>query len=154
MESQIDWDLLFKTVIAMALASVIGFERELRKKPAGLRTHMFVGGAAALLVVLSELIVGRFAELMPNATQADPIRVFEVIVVGVSFIGAGTIVQREQADRIEGLTTAASLLMVAAIGIAVALDQALLAAVVTAVVVVVAVVLRLFEREALGNDKD
>ena len=141
-----EWDLLWKTLIAMGLAGAVGFERELRQKPAGLRTHMFVGGAAALMVVLSELIVERFAATMGDAIMADPIRVFEAILVGVSFIGAGTIVQREAADRIEGLTTAASLLMVAGIGVAVALDQTLLGAIVTATVLVVGVGLRYVEK--------
>ena len=149
----IEWDLLWKTLIAMGLAGAVGFERELQEKPAGLRTHMFVAGASALMVVLSELIVTRFAEAVPDAVRADPIRVFEAIVVGVSFIGAGTIVQRESADRIEGLTTAASLLMVAGIGVAVALDQVLLGAIVTGVVLVVGIGFRYVEMRLFGSDK-
>lgn len=151
MELSLHWALLIKTLISMGYAGMIGFERELAQKPAGLRTHMYVAGAATLMVLLSELIVTRFAELVPNAIMADPIRIFEAIVVGVSFIGAGTIVQREEADRIEGLTTAASLLMVAGIGIAVALDLVLLAGAVTVSVLVIGVGLKFLEHRYVPN---
>jgi putative Mg2+ transporter-C (MgtC) family protein len=152
MDVSMQWALLGKTLVAMAYAGVIGFERELAGKPAGLRTHMFVSGAATLMVVLSELIVGRFAERFPDAVMSDPIRIFEAIVVGVSFIGAGTIVQRQEASRIEGLTTAASLLMVTGIGIAVALDLILLAGAITAAVMVVGVGLRFLEHRYVPNE--
>ena len=149
MDVAMQWDVLFKTLVAMGLAGVIGLERELAGKPAGLRTHMFVAGAAALMVALSETIVGRFAEQLPEAVASDPIRIFQAIVVGVSFIGAGTIVQREEKDRIEGLTTAASLLLVTGVGIAVALDLIVVAGAITGAVLILGVGLSIFERRVV-----
>lgn len=101
----------------MALGGAIGYERELKNRPAGFRTHMLVAGAAALLVGLGELIVQdqvRTDELV----QLDPIRLVEATIAGVAFIGAGTIFAARRGNTVSGITTAASLLMVAVIGIA------------------------------------
>jgi len=126
-----------KVVIAGALGGLIGIERELAQRPAGLRTHALLAAAAALLVGTADLLVAQFAaSTPPSVLRADPIRVVEAIVTGVGFIGAGTIFRHRHSDSIEGLTTAASLLLVAAIGVAVALRQVLLAALVTALVLV------------------
>ncbi len=112
--------------LAMLLCALVGIERELADKPAGFRTHMLVGGAAALLVGLSNVIVG--AALVDNTRiQTDPVRVLEAIIAGISFLGAGTIFRRRESDVTEGLTTAASLLFVAGIGASVAVGQLLLA---------------------------
>lgn len=121
---------LGNVALAMLLSAVIGIERELADKPAGFRTHMLVGGAAALLVGISEGIVSDF-DVASNLVQVDPIRVIEAIIAGVSFLGAGTIFRRKQADQLEGLTTAASLLFVAGIGVSVAASRLLLAVGVT-----------------------
>ncbi|MCE7987835.1 MAG: MgtC/SapB family protein [Caldilinea sp. CFX5] len=110
----------------MLLCALVGLERELADKPAGFRTHMLVGGAAALLVGLSNIIVE--AALIDNThIQTDPIRVLEAIIAGISFLGAGTIFRRSDSGVTEGLTTAASLLFVAGIGASVAVGQLVLA---------------------------
>lgn len=132
-----DWGLLLQTLIAMLIGGVVGFERELADKPAGLRTHMLVAGASALMVLLGNLIVTDFQQTEGSSViRADPIRIFEAILVGVSFLGTGTIVKRDN-DKVEGLTTAASLLMVAALGVAVALGEVLLASALAAMVLLV-----------------
>lgn len=117
--------VLALTALAMFFGGLIGVERELAKKPAGLRTHMLVAGASALLVGLVRVIIPSM-EIGDNLIRADPIRIIEAVVTGITFLGAGTIIREE--DEVEGLTTAASLLLVAALGIAVALEQYLLAA--------------------------
>jgi len=127
-----DWNLeivaLGEILLAMALGGLVGFERELARKPAGLRTHMLVCGSAALLVTLGNAIVNSFDARAPlQNLQSDPIRVIEAIIVGISFLGAGTIFRRGKANDVEGLTTAASILFTAGLGIAVALSQFLLA---------------------------
>jgi putative Mg2+ transporter-C (MgtC) family protein len=121
--------------VAMLLAGVIGLEREQAHKPAGLRTHMLVAGAAALLVILGDLVIHRYnrPEFIPGI-RADPLRILSAVITGVSFLGAGTILRRVQTDKVEGLTTAASLLMVAAIGATVALGEPGLAVGVTVLV--------------------
>ena len=105
--------------LAMILSAIVGIEREMADKPAGFRTHMLVGGAATLLVSLSSIIVNSFP-INSSLIQVDPIRVLEAIIAGVSFLGAGTIFRRSDQETVEGLTTAASLLFVAAIGVSVA----------------------------------
>jgi putative Mg2+ transporter-C (MgtC) family protein len=102
-------------------------EREFAEKPAGLRTHMLVGTTATFLVILARQMVFSFEA--QNILNTDPVRVMEAIIVGISFLGAGTILKysREGEQTVEGLTTSASILSVAAIGIAVALDAFILA---------------------------
>jgi putative Mg2+ transporter-C (MgtC) family protein len=130
--------ILAEVALAMLLGAALGIERELAGKPAGLRTHMLIAGAAALLVGLTDVIVARFAAT--EGSRVDPIRVIEATVAAVGFLGAGTILRRPAQDRVEGLTTAASLLLTAALGICVALRQFLLAC---GIVVLTLVTLRL-----------
>jgi putative Mg2+ transporter-C (MgtC) family protein len=119
-----------EVLLAMLFGGLIGFDREQANKPAGLRTHMLVAGAAALLVGLSNVLVDGVGSSGERVT-VDPIRIIEAIITGVAFIGAGTILRRDRKEQVEGLTTAASLLMSAATGVSVALHQFILAAGVT-----------------------
>ncbi len=138
--------------IALSLGAVIGFERETSGKPAGFRTHMFVAGAAALLVMLGELLVTRFHEDYANSLiRADPLRIIEAVIVGVSFIGAGTIFRRGGRETVQGLTTAASLLFTASVGICVALAEWWLAAGVTVLALVMLRLLGRWEHHANRN---
>ena len=130
-------EVLGKVALAMLLGGVVGLERELARKPAGLRTLMLVAGAAALLVALGDAVLEHYVgtDTLPGAVgedgsliRSDPIRIIEAIITGVSFLGAGTIiVRRGRQEAVEGLTTAASILFVAGIGIAVSLLQLLVA---------------------------
>lgn len=114
--------------LAALLGMLVGLEREIARKPAGLRTHAFVGGAAALLMVLGRFVIDAYQAPETSGTiRSDPIRVIQAIVIGISFLGAGTII-RVRGERVEGLTTAASVLFTAGIGIAVAVEQFVLAA--------------------------
>lgn len=127
-------EIAIKVVIGGAFGGIVGLERELANRPAGLRTHALLASAAALLVGLGDLLVERFAEeTLPQVLRADPLRIVEAIVTGVAFLGAGTIFRHPGSQVIEGLTTGASLLLVASIGIAVGLGQLLLAGIVTIV---------------------
>lgn len=127
MDALTELQLLGKIVIAAFLGGLVGIEREFAEKPAGLRTHMLVGAAAALLVMIGDKMI-----IMMGPRQyimIDPLRIIEAIVVGISFLGAGTILKynRQGEKTVEGLTTSASILFVSAIGIAVALDALILA---------------------------
>lgn len=106
-------------LVATLLGGLVGLEREIAGKPAGLRTHMLVAGSAALLVVLGTYVVETFGDI--EYVRTDPIRIIEAIVVGIGFLGAGTIIHREQGG-VRGLTTSASILAVTAIGIGTALE--------------------------------
>jgi putative Mg2+ transporter-C (MgtC) family protein len=99
-------DLALRLTVGLVLGAIIGFERELHHQPAGFRTHSLVSLGAALFTVVSAY--GFSGDLV------DPTRVAAQIVSGIGFIGAGTILQYR--GHIRGLTTAASLWSVAAIG--------------------------------------
>ena len=117
-------EVLGEVALAMLLGGVLGLEREAAHKPAGLRTHMIVAGASALLVALTDAILRMF--VFPYASgslRADPVLVLQAVVTAVGFIGAGTIIRRPDAEVVEGLTTAASMLFTAAVGMAVARRQ-------------------------------
>jgi putative Mg2+ transporter-C (MgtC) family protein len=137
-----DWRLqasLVGTVaFAMLLGGVIGWEREARHRPAGLRTHMLIAGAATLLLGISDLLTERFnQETYSQLLSVDPIRVIQAVVTAVAFIGAGTIIQHARRNVVVGLTTASSLLLTAAMGIAVGLKQYVLAIGVTVLALLV-----------------
>ena len=141
-------EIFTEVLIALLLGGLIGVEREAADKPAGFRTQMMVAGAAALLVGLSDALLASFdAERASGLIQSDPIRIVEAIITGVSFLGAGTIFRRGSSNHVEGLTTAATLLMSAAVGISVALDQIPLALGVTVLSLVVLWGLRVVERK-------
>jgi len=101
-------DMVIRIVIAAFLGGVIGYERAHAKKPAGIRTHLLVCMGAALFTVIS---------IYAFSGPADPSRVAAGVVVGVGFLGAGTILRQERG--VAGLTTAATIWAVAAIGVAI-----------------------------------
>jgi putative Mg2+ transporter-C (MgtC) family protein len=145
--------IVIQVVIAGVLGGLVGLERELANRPAGLRTHAILAAAAALLVGFSDLLVEHFVgETVPAMLRADPIRVVEAIVTGVAFLGAGTIFRHGGTSSVEGLTTASSLLLVAAIGIAVALEQLLLAVLVTGFALVLLRVVAKFAPSHFNGD--
>lgn len=111
---QIQLDVLLRLFAALALGAILGYEREATHHPAGLRTHMLVSGGAACFMALS--MYGFGAVLAPGAVVLDPSRVAAQIVTGVGFLGAGTIWRTGATVR--GLTTAASIWVAAAIGMA------------------------------------
>lgn len=137
-----------EVALAMLLGGVIGFEREMADKPAGFRTHTLVAGASAMLVVLGDALVLRFnAVAGAELVRSDPIRIVQAIITGISFLGAGTIIRRNSTDQVEGLTTAATILLSSAIGISVVLYQSILAIGVTVLALIVLRGLRWIEKK-------
>jgi len=132
--------------LAMLLGGLIGAEREYADKPAGFRTHTLTAGAAALVVSLSYSLVNQIGAGTLEQIRADPFRVLEAIITGVSFIGAGTIIRRPKENAVDGLTTAASLLFAAVIGMGVALQEIPLAVASTLLVLLILWGLRLIQR--------
>jgi putative Mg2+ transporter-C (MgtC) family protein len=121
-----DLEILSRVALAGGLGALIGLEREISDKPAGLRTHIFVASASALLMLLGDAVLDSFEAQGHQTMQSDPIRIIQAIVIGISFLGTGTIIH--QSDRVEGLTTAASIFLTAGIGVAVAVERIVLAA--------------------------
>jgi putative Mg2+ transporter-C (MgtC) family protein len=105
-------ELALRLVAAFVVGVLIGFERERRHKPAGLRTHALVGLGAALFTITG--IYGFAAAGIAPSGAADPARVAAQIVTGVGFIGGGIIFKDH--DRIRGLTTAATIWLTAGLG--------------------------------------
>jgi putative Mg2+ transporter-C (MgtC) family protein len=110
------WEILVRLAVAAALGGVIGIERELREREAGFRTHMLVSVGAALFTLVSAYAWTDFAFSQASGVTFDPTRIAAQIVTGIGFIGAGAIIR--QGLSVRGLTTAATLWMVAAIGMA------------------------------------
>lgn len=128
-------DLLLRLLLAAALGGAVGLEREISGKPAGFRTNLLICVGATLL---TELSLGVAALADPRWTNADPARIAAQIVSGIGFLGAGTIIQAR--GSVVGLTTAATLWVVAAVGMAVG-ARAYVEAVGTTVLVIVALML-------------
>ena len=141
-------DVAIRLTTAVALASVIGLERELRKRPAGLRTHMLVSlGAAAFLLVGYEIL---FATAVGDpSARIDPTRIVEGVIGGIGFLGAGSIIQSR--GSIEGITTGAAIWIAGAIGVACATGNLILAGMVTAIALVVVVGLGFFEHQVIHD---
>src|SRR5215471_5366260 len=99
-----------RLLLGAALGGVVGLERQLRRKPAGLRTNMFICMGSALFTVLSEEISHRFGD-------ASPTRIVSNLIPGIGFIGAGAIIRER--GSVVGLTTAATVFVVASMGMAV-----------------------------------
>jgi len=121
-------EMLGKVALGMVLGALLGLDRELAHKAAGLRTHMLVAGAAAMLVGLVDALLYRF--LLPAASaliRLDPVPVITAVVMAVGFLGAGTIIRRPDSEHVEGLTTAAAMLFAASVGSAAGLGQFALA---------------------------
>jgi putative Mg2+ transporter-C (MgtC) family protein len=110
------WEILVRLAAAAALGGVIGIERELREREAGFRTHMLVSVGAALFTIVSAYAWTDFTFSQASGVTFDPTRIAAQIVTGIGFIGAGAIIR--QGLSVRGLTTAATLWMVAAIGMA------------------------------------
>ena len=138
MEMSSEWVIIGKVILAMVLGGLVGAEREWAAKPAGLRTHMLVAGASTLFVILGDIMVHQFSQTnITNLVRSDPIRIMEAIITGISFLGAGTIIFKDQKHSVEGLTTAASILFISGIGMAVALDEFVMSIVLTVVVIAI-----------------
>jgi putative Mg2+ transporter-C (MgtC) family protein len=110
------WDAFLRLLFACALGGLIGFERELRDREAGVRTHLLVSLGSALFTIVSAYGFHEFLTNGGNVVRADPSRIAAQIVTGIGFLGAGAIIREGLSVR--GLTTAATLWVVAAIGMA------------------------------------
>jgi putative Mg2+ transporter-C (MgtC) family protein len=127
-EIQTQLQLLGEVALAMLLSAVVGIERQLAHRPAGLRTHMLMGGAAALVVGLAFSVVRSYAaDPAFPLLKIDPTVVIQGVISAAGFLGVASIL-RPDADHVQGATTAASLVFVTAIGVATGLHQFLLAA--------------------------
>jgi putative Mg2+ transporter-C (MgtC) family protein len=108
------WSLLLPALLALVLTALIGIEREVRAKSAGLRTHTLVGLGSAVFMIVSKYGFGDLADV--PGISIDPSRIAAQVVSGIGFIGGGLIFVRR--DMVRGLTTAATVWLAAAVGMA------------------------------------
>jgi putative Mg2+ transporter-C (MgtC) family protein len=132
------YNLILRLILAAALGGMIGLEREHSGKPAGFRTNMLICLGAALITEVSYIVAASAHREWGALSAADPGRITAQIISGIGFLGAGTILHNR--GSVQGLTTAATLWVVAAIGMAVG-ARAYLAAVVTTSLVMLALML-------------
>ncbi len=141
MVSHLEMEIILKLVLAAVLGGLIGFERQIHKKPAGLRTHTLVCIGAALFTIIS-------------TSSVDPSSVSRIaagLVTGIGFLAAGLIFREE--DKVRGLTTAAELWVLAAIGISVGIGFYYAAIVATIIVLIILVPLKHLEDQTLKRKK-
>lgn len=135
-------ELEFLTAILLALVCgvIIGVERELKHKPAGLRTQTLVIGAATLFAFLSHTVIG-----------ADPTRIAAQIVTGVGFLGAGMIL-RSSTNHVDNVTTAASIWFAASVGMALGFGYYTIGLVATLFAVLIPILLRVPKKYLRAGD--
>jgi len=129
-----DLEMVLRLLLAVGLGALIGLEREHAKKAAGLRTHLLVCVGAALFTIASTLFT--IASIYGFGEGADAARVAAGVVAGIGFLGAGTIIST-RGGLLAGLTTAASIWAVAAIGLAAGAGLYIPATVATVIIVII-----------------
>ncbi len=144
------WEAAIRLGAALFFAGIIGWEREVRRHSAGLRTHMLVSlGAAGFTLLGIEAIAT--ARAGGQVAVGDPIRIIQAIATGVGFLGAGAILQT--GAKVKGLTTAATIWLVAVIGCACGAGYGAIAVLLSAMGLVTLVVLRWLELDAHPDGK-
>ena len=140
-------DYLLKLFVATALSGIVGVERQLRKKTAGMRTHMLVclGSLVFTLLGMDLFARGTLTASGADPTRVDPLRIVEAIVGGLGFLGAGAIIQAR--GHIHGLTTATSIWTMGALGVAVGIGNYNLALLTMVFTLLVLWTIDLFERK-------
>lgn len=149
-----EWDAAIRLVVAVLLGGLIGFERELAAKPAGLRTYALVAEGAALFMICSLLLGDLVART--SGDVYDPSRIASTVVQGVGFLAAGVVFASGR--HVKGLTTGAGLWVTSAIGLAVGAGFYVVAATATVLALVTLRVVKLVEgwpsRPPRGPDSD
>jgi putative Mg2+ transporter-C (MgtC) family protein len=147
---ELGWaEILLRVGLAAVLGGAIGFERELREREAGLRTHMLVSVGAALFTLVSAYAWTDWRFSTEDGLVFDPTRIAAQIVTGIGFLGAGAIIR--QGLSVRGLTTAATLWVVAAIGMAAGAGYYAAAVITTVLVLISLWPLRIAARPVLGR---
>jgi putative Mg2+ transporter-C (MgtC) family protein len=134
-----------RLILSALLSGFIGVERQLHRRAAGLRTHILVCVGSTLIMLTSMYIFDIYKDIAP----VDPSRIAAGVITGIGFLGAGTIIR--YGEEIRGLTTAASLWVVAAVGLAVGCGFYSAAIVTTILVLMALLLLRRLENKILGK---
>ena len=142
-----DMQIFIRLVLSLILSSLVGLERELHRRTAGLRTHILVSMGSCLIMLTSLHVFAIYKDQVP----LDPTRIAAGVITGIGFLGAGTIMRER--TNVKGLTTAASLWVVAAVGLAVGCGFYSAAIFSTLLTLAVLMVLRTFEGIILDREE-
>lgn len=134
--NNIQVQIIFQLILAVVLGGIIGFEREMKRKQAGLQTYSLVALGACLFTIISSNSFHLF--MGEVGVKFDPSRIFVAVATGIGFIGAGIIIFHR--DHIQGVTTAAGIWCAAAIGAAIGIKFYLLASFATILVLIIFIV--------------
>lgn len=143
-------DYSLRLLSAAIMGGVIGFDREKRDRPAGLRTHMMTAMAAAIFTILTLELHESFIENGAHGT-ADPIRIVEAVTAGVAFLAAGAIIQAR--GRVKGLTTGAGMWLAGALGVACGTESYLLAFIALVLAAIILAAIRPLE-DKLNDERE
>jgi len=143
-------EVVLRLIVALFLGMLIGGERLFVHKEAGMKTHALVAMGSAVFIIISEMIAIKYG----NSTGFDPSRVASQIIVGIGFLGAGSIIFHD--NKLLGLTTAGGLWVTAGIGMAAGFGFFSLAFIATILVLVILVLINIFERpiKKISNNMD
>ncbi|NLJ78538.1 MAG: MgtC/SapB family protein [Tissierellia bacterium] len=140
------WEVAIRLVSATVIGGLIGMEREVSNRPAGLRTHILVTLGSTLVMLIS---MDGFHSMGSNIKAGDPARLAAQVISGIGFLGAGTIMRTESSIR--GLTTAASLWVCAGIGLAIGSGYYMGGLLTSGIVLITLMSLRVMEKKVIGS---
>ena len=136
------WDAFLRMSVAVVVGALVGYDRERRNKPAGLRTHILISLAAALFTVITFELHAEVQQ-MGGSDTSDPIRIIEAVTAGVAFLAAGAIIRGRAG--VQGLTTGANMWLAGALGVACGSGYYTIAGIATAFALVVLVLVARIE---------
>jgi putative Mg2+ transporter-C (MgtC) family protein len=142
-----DLQMIVRLLLTLVLSGLVGLERQVHRRDAGLRTHILVALGSCLIMLTSLYVFDIYKEQV----ALDPVRIAAGVVTGIGFLGAGTIIH--EPDGVKGLTTAASLWVVSGIGLAVGAGFNRVAIYTTILVLIVLHFLRYVEKPLSKEDK-
>ncbi|MDO8488791.1 MAG: MgtC/SapB family protein [Candidatus Omnitrophota bacterium] len=134
-----DFQMIMRLLLTLLLSGLIGLERQVHRRDAGLRTHILVALGSCLIMLTSLYVF----DIYKDKVSLDPARIAAGVITGIGFLGAGTIIR--EPEKVRGLTTAASLWVVAGIGLAVGIGFSRVAVYTTVLVLIVLHFLRYVE---------
>ncbi len=141
-----DLEIILRLILAAILGGAVGLEREVHGRPAGVRTYLLLSLGSALIMVISEYLFHKYRGGVPGVSlQVDPGRIAAQAITGIGFLGAGVIIRYK--DTIRGLTTAACVWVVCAVGLTIGAGFYLFGCVVAAMTVMALVGLKPLERK-------
>ncbi len=140
-----DLQIIMRLLVTLVLSGLIGLERQVHRRDAGLRTHILVALGSCLIMLTSLYVF----DIYKDKVSLDPARIAAGVITGIGFLGAGTIIR--EPERVRGLTTAASLWVIAGIGLAVGVGFIRVAVYTTVFVLLVLHLMRYIEERLLNN---